>query len=572
MPLKIRESELEHQIPKQIRVYNKRLGRNPDTLPTWQELSEATTRTANGLNGAVENYYGEDHSILDFLRTKGFSRFDGWETSHKQSKFHLNQYTEIQLPKRERKAQSTVKTQKTHLNILVSEIEEVTGKTNILDLGKCENRYEKINSNEVFFAVFDNLIEEHSRIYVREITRTSTQFYDHVKKRTVVNHNPAAAVREEYWFPSTTNSRTPVPSDDQVLKYWMAAEEFPEREYIFKIIIITHIALGPRPSDILADSFNAREHVIFEPEPIVVYEIRKNNREEDLPDEVPILAYPGLFKEHIKRCEAGDVPYVDGDGANWDGSWLPTPEDKSGSMSDQTLRDWLQELEAVANTNFGEDGEGYISSDNFRNRWFSRYRRALREILPRRRFVTEEQGNTNLPLAEDSYVEDEEERADIRNQVRDEFEKVIPPDKLDIPTIDTNPQLSINHSIERAQNGDEKSHDRAQLSTKTLSSLLTGTVPSIALIESSKAIGRRIHGVLNKTGYNPICKVEKTQSQKMVASSMAFLFAFLYLIWVFTSQSIYIDPITGDINGVREMGLWMYFTTLIGIIYIPFDK
>lgn len=439
----IRREELENVVPGQIRDFNKKKGRKENHLPQWKELKQATNRTPQGLNNAVNRIYGEDISILEFLKDKGFTRSGQWPIDHRRSIYLLDNYISKQLKIREKKPETTRKTRESHLKTVLEDVVEIAGTDDLVKIAQYENKEEKIANNDVFFAVYDSLIKSEngwSRSTVREYTRTVAQLYEEMQKKAPIDHNPAAVARDSYWFPNGTTGKTVSPEDHQIKAYWEAAGTFEEREYIFKIVILILIALGPRPSDILRPTFDAREDIEFEPDPIITYKVRKNNDKTDLPDEVPIMGFVDILKNHVKKLEEGTVPYIDGDGENWDGSLLPAVDDRSGSISAQTLRNWLQELEEVADTNYGEDGDDYLKPKSWRSRWFTEYRSALSSIKPRQKLVADDQGSSNIKLAEDAYVDDKQLRSDIRDEARDEIMSVLPD-----PTIPAINEASDNH-------------------------------------------------------------------------------------------------------------------------------
>lgn len=429
---KYHKAYLEEQLAVEIREHLREDNLDPTRLPSYEYLNAKGLET-RGLSKAVQRHYGEDMTLHQFLRQQGFGYAENgdWPTTHEETIKHLNGYRQSRR-ERNNDADTTLSTLDSALREILRTVQDVHTTDNLLEFARYDTETERQRCNTQIEEVIDILTETLSDPAAQNYIRYLREFYEYLKPRTRIDHNPVKQVDWQYDFDSSTNSDVQPLTTSQTTTLWQTLKQLPHRhdltasvnnlaerhglhkwQVFMMTLLVLGIGVGLRTSEYIRT--NCREDWVLADNPHIEVPDRKN-----LPGEVPILVGAEFLEAF---CDYMEITRED-----WNGKPFPSPQTASGSRSGNTLNNWFAALCEEADVRLSDGSHPTLQ--NLRQTWHERYQDVLVQHNVHAKLVADEAGTQNEDIVKHNYRTDAQERRTIRTLAAQDFEDALPIDGL----------------------------------------------------------------------------------------------------------------------------------------------
>lgn len=421
---RIGRQTLEEQLPAILREQLQRDGMPLDHLPAWRYVTANTRFSAEGLNNKCQQLY--EKTLHEFLREQGFGvRSNGkWPTDDEATIQSLEYYTN-KLENNRGFQDSTIDAVHSTIQKVYEAIREENIGAEILDLGRYDSDSERLTNVQHTVAVIEYMDRVLADSTMQNYPYYFSEYYRIVKNDQRVDFNPVAEALDEFeWVRSKGETHTI--TEEQLSDVWNtldSLEKCPVEGHhldrwrlCMKVLIVFIVAVGPRSNEV--ERFDVRTQFHFGGDPYVHFGQRKNLRQDDAPEHVPIMLgadYLQAYRDYIRDTDRN-------------GSLVPSPRSESGCRTPDTLNDWLQRLCKIANVRLPDGTLPTIQ--NFRQLWKTQYLKSLHENRDHIKFISEEGGTDDPGVDEENYVDDIVNRQHIRELGRKHFDSLLELDEL----------------------------------------------------------------------------------------------------------------------------------------------
>jgi len=421
---RIGKQTLEKQLPAILQEQLQRDGMPRDHLPSWRYITANTRYSAEGLNNKCQDLY--EQTLHEFLREEGFGvQSNGkWPTDDEATIQSLEYYTN-KLENNRGFQDSTIDSVHSTIQKVYEAIREDRIGVEMLDLGTYESDEERLTNVRNTVSIIEYMDRILADSTMQNYPYYFSEYYRIVKNDHRVDFNPVEEALDEFeWVRSRGEVHTI--TEEQLSDVWNTLynlEECPVEGYDLdywrmwmKVLIVFIVAVGPRSNEV--EQFDARTQLHFGDDPYVHFDERKNLRQDDAPEKVPIMLgadFLQAYRDYIRETDAN-------------GSLVPSSKSKSGCRTPDTLNDWLKRLCKIANVRLPDSTLPTIQ--NFRQLWKTHYLKALHKNRDHIKFVSEEGGTNDHTVDEKSYVDDIVNRRQVRELARKDFDTLLDLDEL----------------------------------------------------------------------------------------------------------------------------------------------
>lgn len=432
MPAEIyTKAYLKEELPARIKEHLRSGDYDPTHLPTYEFLNSTGFET-RGIAKAIQRHFDEDMTLHEFLKKQGFTaKSSDWPSTHQETVKLLNEFRRSRIERNDDR-ESTVSTMESAMrgNIRISK--KLHGIDNLLFYARHDSGAEKYKQREQVEDILDYIYLNKSDGTFENYVRFFRFFYEFCNIRTRIDENPTKAVDFQYNTDRSSNSSPEPLTDEDISLLWETVKQLHEKRTLSEpvenlvtrhglrrwqiyvmVLLLLGIAVGPRSLEY--ERTNCQEDWVFGEENFIRFPVRKN-----LPGEVPILAHPGFL--------AAYRDYMEETNENWNGKPFPEQSNKRGSITKNTLNNWLAALCEEAGVR--QDDGNYPTIQNLRQTWHTEYLKVLRVNDIRLKLTADEAGTKDSDQPKISYRSKEEERRSIRDLITKNFEKLVPLDGL----------------------------------------------------------------------------------------------------------------------------------------------
>ena len=421
---RINKQTLETQLPAILREQLQRDGMPPDHLPSWAYIRANTRYSAEGLNNKSQELYGQ--TLHDLLKEQGFgARANGkWPTDDEETIQSLEYFIK-KLGENRDFDEATIKSVNSTINKVYEALREENIDSEILDLGRCDSDDEATTKTQQTVAIIEYMDDVLADSTMQNYPFYFSEYYEIVSNSKRVDFNPVEEALDEFaWVRSrgethtitgaqlkqmwnTLNNLTECPVEGHTLDRW---------RMWMKTLIIFILAVGPRSDEV--ERLDVRTQLYLGDDPHVHFAERKNLQQDDAPEHVPIMlgaSYLQAYRDYVQQT-------------NGNGSLVPSPRSESGCRTAETLNDWLRRLCKIANVRLPDNTPPTIQ--DFRQVWKTQYLKALHKNREHIKFVSEESGTDDPLVDENNYVDDVENRRQVRELGRKHFDGLLEIEEL----------------------------------------------------------------------------------------------------------------------------------------------
>lgn len=261
-------------------------------------------------------------------------------------------------------------------------------------------------ATDAAWSAFDRLDIDMAPRTMRRIHEAVDQWYDHLIRRKRAAFNPVAGLDDEYgWSRRLASGDGPVNptlNSDHVQQLAAAAIDTTDC-----LLAVALCAWGLRSSEVAALH---RNQFVFDtnddPVPYLTFTERKNG-----PGQMSILYGRSVVEDRIEELSERD---------RWNGYLFPSGRSSTGHISDQTVRNWFDDLADRAGLPDEIDGQKPVPK-LARRFWYDRYTATLDAVLEHVGEVAEEQGSASAEVVLQDYLSEERRRQLRREHMRQQL-------------------------------------------------------------------------------------------------------------------------------------------------------
>lgn len=421
---RIDRQTLEQQLPAILREQLQRDGMPTDHLPSWKYITANTRYSAEGLNNNCEELYGQ--TLHEFLREQGFGVPSNgkWPTDDETTIQSLEYYV-TKLKQNRDFQDTTIESVHSTISKVYEAIHEEDIGVEILDLGTYDSKDERLTNVQRTVTIIEYMDRVLMDSTMQNYPYYFSEYYRIVKNKHHVDFNPVEEALDEFeWVRSRGETHTI--TEEQLKDVWITLDnldECPVEGYELdrwqmwmKILIVFIVGVGPRSNEV--EELDMRTQLHFGDDPHVHFDNRKNLRQDDAPEWVPIMLgadYLRAYLDYIRETDGN-------------GSLVPSPQSESGCRTANTLNTWLNRLCKIADVRLPDGTLPTIQ--NFRQLWKTQYLKALHKNRKHIEFVSEEGGTDNPEVDEEDYIDDIVNRQHVRDLGQKHFDSLLDLDEL----------------------------------------------------------------------------------------------------------------------------------------------
>lgn len=261
-------------------------------------------------------------------------------------------------------------------------------------------------ATDAAWTAFDRIDAGLAPRTMRRIHEAVERWYDHLVRRKRASFNPVAGLDEEYgWnrrLGTDDGPANPALGPDHVQQLVAAATDTTER-----LLVVALCAWGLRSSEVAALH---RDQFVFDIDeghvPYIRFAERKNG-----PGQVSILYGGPTVEGRIEELDEHD---------SWNGYLFPSKRSSTGHITDQTIRNWFDEL--VDRTGLPDDLGGQKPVPQMARRfWYDSYTATLDAVLEHVGEIAEEQGSASAEVVLQEYLSEDRRRQLRRTHMREQL-------------------------------------------------------------------------------------------------------------------------------------------------------